>query len=417
MSKITSNLIKNNLCSILNEFPNAFIRPCNSNEFLKKPSDMKTSTWNTLSFEEKKMYMPEPSHQRKNHSYAHICITQIEDNKSTYKRYKPEQFFYVTSSTYFTDDHKIYIAFRQNLIEDWTSGNIGGFANIMWFPKNASFNSSYNNKWAIIDHKELEASYINSIKEKTLIPFKNNGYMYFAFPILNIELKNKAINFPEKSVFNPKYANTFDFIENIQYKNSRRCRKGILYCAIIDNNKNIIKETTFRSEREAWQVLSAFYGFEYSQKTFQRNINREMIQKMIPLYEDYTMFLTYNQEQLEEFKKNPEMFYTKKEEKIEINDVELTRTEIVPIERNHEKDAFYNIIDEIIEMDKEESNDDFLLIDSEVDHTDNSINMTEIQKLKKISHYDISKITDSETFIYKWEIERKKYESIMKEKE
>lgn len=414
---ITSQIIKNNLSSILTEFPNAFIRPCNSHEFVTKPFNMRQEIWAQLTPAERKQYTPEPSHRRKDHSYAHICVTPILE-KGKFTKYDTEQFFYVTSSTYFTSEHKTYIAFRQNLIEDWSSM---GFCDIMWFPKRASFESSYNGKWAIIRKKQVEQSYISSIKEKTIITFKNDGFMYFAFPILDIELKNQALDMPANTTFNPKFANTFDFIENITYKNSRRSRKGTLYCAILDSkdNNSVIKETSFRSEREAFSVLSTFYGFEYCEKTFDRRIDYEMIQDLIPLYEDYIMFLTYSQEQLEEFKKNPEMFYTKKEERIKINDIELTRTVIEPTDTSYEDEPFYDIIDDIIEFDKNESDDDFSITDTEADKTDNNdIDMTKIQSLRGgVSDYDISEITDNEMFIRRWELERAKLYSSLSEDE
>ena len=318
--KHTSELIKSNIATILTEFPNAYIRPCNKSEFPKKPRNMTQEQWDALDASDKSLFVPAPSHRRKDHLYAHICITPFTYGEKGFKHFSTESFYYVTSSTTRIDTIP-FISFREDLINAWKDK--GKFPNVIWFVKN-------ENLYKIIDGKDLERHYIQAITEKNLKRYYVDEHSYLAFFVCNkSEMKEKATSIPENTTFDPKYLSTFDYIENVTYKKYRNY-KGTVYGILRykdTNGKIIIKKQMFSSIREAY--YTNFDKFDCSYKTVVRNTNAGALQKMLPLYEDMQLLFTYDKNDFE----NPEAAFSKciskKETKVEFGEETIITTKEV----------------------------------------------------------------------------------------
>jgi hypothetical protein len=352
--KHTSELIKNNFATILTEFPQDYIRPCNKSEIPVKPVEISINhwyklicseervsddsltrhiteeDWKSLTYQQKsEISTNKNKHRRADHNYAHICVSHIKSKKllksgKTWNTYE-ERFFYVTNSTFFSKDDNgditPWISFRRELIEDWRDI---GFCDIIWFVKNT-------NKYVIATADEVQRSYKrhNCSGDNKIVGFKTGSYEYIAFP-LDVELKTTATDMPSNTLFVPTEENlkTFDYIENIQYKHSTRNYKGIIYCAIKDPNGDI-KETKFNSMSEAYKKLCAhYYTFGYSEKTFRRRVCAGELQLLDQnFYEDYECLLSYKEDDIERYKKDPDSFKKVTKKETSVNGIKIEKTE------------------------------------------------------------------------------------------
>lgn len=399
--KHTSELIKNNFATILTEFPQDYIRPCNKSEMPVKPVVISINKWNeligseervlddgltrhiteeewkSLTYQQKsEISTNKNKHRRADHNYAHICVSHIKSKKllkngKTWNTYE-ERFFYVTNSTFFLKDENEnitpWISFRRELIQDWRDI---GFCDVIWFVKNT-------NKYAIATADEVKNSYKrhNLSGDNKMAGFKVGAYEYVAFP-LDVELKTTAIDMPENTLFVPTDENlkTFDFIENIQYKHSTRNYKGVIYCAIKDS-EGVIKETKFNSLSEAYKKLVAHYfGFDYSEKTFRRRVCAGELQLLDQnFFKDYECLLSYKEDDIERYKKDSNSFkkVTKKETFLNGIKIEKTETETM-INYNPLVDLVLEKIDSDDKQPSFESTDDTNIDISSEDLTEENI--------------------------------------------
>lgn len=300
--KHTSSLIKSNLQTILTEFPNAFIRPCNKYE----------------------QHNAAPTHTREQHHFAHICVTSFtveNNNTSNFRRYEQERYFYVTSSTTDWVEHDTLkcISFRKELIDIWTNT---GFCDVIWFIKNTD-------KYMILTADEVRNNLTDAIKNNQHKLYNVDGRDYIAFPVIGTT-KTRAKEFPEFSAFDPKYASTFDYIQNVTYT-ERRNYNGTVYAVAWIPDASGMKVVTkeYVSIKEAFDKQTTFAANGY--RTCVRRTQAGVAQKLIELYENegYVVYFTYNKEELDDLDALYERITKKQTKKVNVLNTTVTVEEVV----------------------------------------------------------------------------------------
>lgn len=381
----TSCLIKDNIATILTEFPNAFIRPMNKYE----PKNATTQ-----------------NHRRVDHLYAHIAITDFEVQPNGFKKAKPEEFYYVTSSTYFTLEKQRYVSFRWDLVEKWVKA--GAMPNIIWFVKPFS-NRASKMEYTIVDGSSLRNSYIRCLNNKKTVRYNVDGYEYFAWdPFFYCDekknneahksFKNRAMAIPEKTYFDAKYVDTFDWIENVTYS-SHRCRKDTVYGILkIDDPTT----GTFEIKRKAYRSVKEFYllnsaQLDCTEKTVHRRIAGKALQKlMMPLYTGYILYATYDENEFNLSDNEIAQIFEQKLKKVEVKEP-LTQERTVVIDLKNENETtddpdFVEFVDKTFDKDTVDVNIDTSLVVEEDDNGNYKI--IDIDDAITNSNFDENSILD-----------------------